>query len=248
MSTDRLDDGQDDWDKVPAWGAPGAGPQPRRWMPAVGGACLIILIIVAMWSAAPPSIATWRPAWPPGYNDAPVASVSAGKPSTGAPVPASPLSPTVTTPVLRKTGTLAAPAPSPALLSLVGRLGPIVGIGSMCIDLDGRVAINGNRIQIWTCNGTPAQVWAAGIDGTLQVLGLCMRIEGNSIAPGALVEAWTCDGQPSQEWRFSAGRLVNPGTGLCLESPDDATTDGTRPRIASCAANPGQHWTAPPPV
>jgi hypothetical protein len=53
--------------------------------------------------------------------------------------------------------TTGAPPTTPAAEGL--RQGVVVGIAGMCLDLNGAVAVDGGRIQIWTCNGTVAQVW-----------------------------------------------------------------------------------------
>jgi hypothetical protein len=114
----------------------------------------------------------------------------------------------------------------------------------MCVDIDGGVPMNGNRIQITACNGTIAQVWTALTDGSLRVVGYCLRIAGNQTAAGTPVESWTCDGSAAQRWTLADNRIVNPGTGLCLAAPSGA--DRTELVVAVCNGSAGQTWTLPP--
>ncbi len=127
------------------------------------------------------------------------------------------------------------------------RRGIITGVGVTCLDIDGGVGMDGNRVQIWACNGTDAQVFTAVPDGTLQVVNYCLRIKNDVAAAGVPVEAWTCDAKDAaQQWRFTGGRLVNPASGLCLTSPNDNTTAGTQVEVAACGPAPGQRWSTPP--
>lgn len=162
-------------------------------------------------------------------------------------------SPLVPKPTLANPGPLTAPtgprvtASTSTPATLPWRRGALTGVGGSCIDIDGGVPVDGNRIQLWACNGTKAQIWTATPSGTLQVVGYCLRIKGGSAAMGLPVEAWTCDANAAaQQWKFVAGRLINPASGLCLTSPNDATANGTQLIIATCGSSPGQQWTTPP--
>ncbi|HWB37167.1 MAG TPA: chitosanase [Rugosimonospora sp.] len=143
------------------------------------------------------------------------------------------------------------PAPSgqpPASdLTSVRLSGPIVGIAGLCMDIDGAVAVAGNHIKTWSCNGTNAQHWLADRDGSLRALGMCLQIAGDSGQDGSAVEIDPCDGRQSQQWRFTGGHLVNPHTGLCLSVPGDATQPGTLLQVAYCGPEAGKQWKPPPP-
>ena len=61
---------------------------------------------------------------------------------------------------------------------------------------------DGTKIQLWTCNGTGAQNWAAQADGTLRnpQSGKCLDVSGNNSADSTLVHLWTCTGAANQKW------------------------------------------------
>jgi predicted alpha-1,2-mannosidase len=149
------------------------------------------------------------------------------------------------------TGTAAAPPsyggnvvapPSP-------RVGPIAAnVGtSLCIDDAGSSTNDGNPVQIWGCDGTAAQSWTIGTDGTIRTLGKCLDITGNGTpANGTKVELWNCNGGGNQQWAPGAnGSLVNPGSGVCLDDPNNSTTNGTQLEIWTCNGGGNQNWTLP---
>ncbi|WP_033368077.1 ricin-type beta-trefoil lectin domain protein, partial [Dactylosporangium aurantiacum] len=79
--------------------------------------------------------------------------------------------------------------------------GPIIGQGSnRCIDVPSSNAVDGNRLQIWDCNGTGAQQWSFNSDGSVRALGKCMDVSGGSTADGAVVQLWTCNGTGAQKF------------------------------------------------
>jgi hypothetical protein len=232
---------------------------PRRWpivaLIAVGGAALIAFLVGGR--ASMPTDANPGPpaAGPPVFDTASTPSQSTSAPSSTAPATTTSVShpstgATAAQPTRsRAPGSTTPPAAAaPTAASVEARSGAVVGIAGMCLDVNGGVPADGNHVQLWGCNGTPAQTWTGGTDGTLRVVGSCLRISDNATTSGSMVEIWTCDGSSSQQWRFTNGTLVNPSTGLCLTSPSDSTAQGTHLTVAVCAAKPGQRWTAPPPV
>ena len=42
-----------------------------------------------------------------------------------------------------------------------------VGIAGKCLDNASNTKANGNKIQLWECNGTPAQKWTVNGNGTI---------------------------------------------------------------------------------
>jgi predicted alpha-1,2-mannosidase len=126
--------------------------------------------------------------------------------------------------------------------------GPIVsGVSSgLCVDDSNSSTTNGSHIQIWTCNGTGAQNWTVGTDGTLRVLGGCMDVTNGGTTSGTLVQFYQCNGTGSQVWQpGSNGSLVNPQSGLCLDDPGSSTTTGTQLQIYTCNGTNAQNWTLP---
>ncbi|MFD4532919.1 ricin-type beta-trefoil lectin domain protein [Kitasatospora sp. NPDC058397] len=118
------------------------------------------------------------------------------------------------------------------------------GTTPLCLDAAGAHNANGTAVQTWTCNGTEAQNWAIGTDGTVRVLGTCARPTGGNAGSSAQIELWTCDtNDASQQWRTRTdGALVNKASGLCLDIPGTSSTAGTRVALWTCNQGPNQKW------
>ena len=71
----------------------------------------------------------------------------------------------------------------------------------MCVDVAGANSANGTRVQLWTCNGSGAQQWTVGTDGTIRALGKCMDVAG-ATANGTQIQLWDCNGTGAQQWRW----------------------------------------------
>ncbi len=131
---------------------------------------------------------------------------------------------------------------SPATPSVTGRTGRITGVGGWCVDVAGANTTNGTPIQQYNCNGTAAQQWTVGTDGTLRALGKCMDVYGGGTRPNTAVQLYDCNGTGAQQWAVHAGNmLVNPQSGLCLSS------NGYRIQlfIWRCVPVPGVMWHLP---
>jgi hypothetical protein len=138
--------------------------------------------------------------------------------------------------------------------SFHGVSGPVhLDIGGKCLDDRTNSTTNGNKIQIYTCNGTAAQSWEylpdgnPGGAGTLTIHGKCLDIKGGGTANETLVDLYTCDGAVGQQWLLtgSAGQLYNPNSGKCLADPGSSTTNGTQVWIYSCTNHANQAWIPP---
>ncbi|MFD0635689.1 ricin-type beta-trefoil lectin domain protein [Catenulispora yoronensis] len=124
--------------------------------------------------------------------------------------------------------------------------GAVVGYQGMCLDDFGGSSANGTKADLYTCNGTPAQQWTVGSNGTLQINGKCLDITGASVSDGALVELWDCNGGGNQVWQAQGnGALLNPASGKCLDDPGFATTPGTQLDLWGCNGGANQTWTLP---
>ncbi|TWP54208.1 glycoside hydrolase family 18 [Lentzea tibetensis] len=125
-----------------------------------------------------------------------------------------------------------------------GRTGPITGIAGKCVDVAAANSANGTAVQLWTCNGTDAQRWTVGTDGTLRALGKCLDLSGT--ANGAVARLWDCTGSGAQGWQAqSNGTLRNPASGRCLDATGPSSADGTRLQIWDCFASSNQVWQLP---
>jgi beta-glucanase (GH16 family) len=125
-----------------------------------------------------------------------------------------------------------------------GRTGQITGFGGKCVDVAGANSANGTPVQLYDCNGTGAQRWTIGGDGTIRALGKCLDVSDRSTANGALVQVWDCWGGPNQQWVVTAaGDIVNPAANKCLDAKDWGSANGTRLQIWDCSGGANQKWT-----
>jgi non-reducing end alpha-L-arabinofuranosidase len=128
--------------------------------------------------------------------------------------------------------------------------GPIVAgdNGSKCVDNNNGAGSNGNKVQMWDCDGyAPAQNWTLSTSGTttIQIDGGCMDITGANYSNGTLIEWWPCNGGANQQWQATGGQLVNPASGKCLDDPGSNTTNGTQLILWQCNGGANQQWHLP---
>nr|WP_222108868.1 lectin [Streptomyces cupreus] len=122
--------------------------------------------------------------------------------------------------------------------------GAIRGLAGKCVDVAGANPANGTPVQLYDCNGTAAQRWAVGSDGTIRALGKCLDVTGNGTADGSTVQLWDCTGGPNQRWTVTAARdIVNPQADKCLDVTGTNSANGTRLQIWSCTGGANQKWT-----
>jgi glucosylceramidase len=123
--------------------------------------------------------------------------------------------------------------------------GAITGYGGKCVDVAGANSANGTQIQLYTCNGTNAQTWTVGTDGTIRALGKCMDVAAAGTANGTKVQLYDCNGTAAQVWQASGTQLINPNSGKCLDATGPSSADGTPLQIWSCSGGANQQWTLP---
>ncbi|MFI6454180.1 ricin-type beta-trefoil lectin domain protein [Streptosporangium amethystogenes] len=127
-----------------------------------------------------------------------------------------------------------------------GRTGQITGIGGKCVDVNAANTANGTAIQLYDCNGTGAQQWTIGTDGTIRALGKCMDVTAAGTANGTQIQLYDCNGTGAQQWVYTAAHdIVNPAAGKCLDATSQSSANNTRLQIWDCSGNPNQKWTAP---
>ncbi|MYS23480.1 Ricin-type beta-trefoil lectin domain-containing protein [Streptomyces sp. DvalAA-14] len=124
-------------------------------------------------------------------------------------------------------------------------VGAIQGYGGKCVDVAGASSTNGAAVQLYDCNGTNAQSWTVGSDGTLKALGKCMDVTAAGTANGTKVDLYDCNGTGSQVWQKSGSTLVNPQSGKCLDATGPSSANGTRLQIWTCGTGANQQWTLP---
>jgi len=122
--------------------------------------------------------------------------------------------------------------------------GAITGYGGKCVDVAGANSANGTQVQLYTCNGTNAQTWTVGTDGTLQALGKCMDVAAASSANGTKVQLYDCNGTNAQRWTAGTDGSLR-ALGKCLDATGVSSADGTPLQIWDCTGGANQKWTLP---
>jgi cellulose 1,4-beta-cellobiosidase len=127
-----------------------------------------------------------------------------------------------------------------------GRTGQIVGYGGKCADVASASSANGTPVQLYDCNGTTAQQWTVGTDGTVRALGKCLDVTAAGTANGTPIQLYDCNGTAAQQWASGANSsLRNPVSGRCLDATGNSSANGTRLQIWDCGGSPNQQWTLP---
>jgi hypothetical protein len=127
--------------------------------------------------------------------------------------------------------------------------GKITGVASKCLDNLDNKAANGNKISLWTCDGTDAQSWTLPGDGTIRTNGYCLDVKGASKASKTLVQLYKCNGTAAQQWSVkSDGSIINPNSSLCLDDQYAKTGDGNPIWMWPCNQTAAQTWKVPKPT
>ncbi|MEU4569993.1 PQQ-dependent sugar dehydrogenase [Micromonospora sp. NPDC023956] len=127
-----------------------------------------------------------------------------------------------------------------------GGAGQVVGMGGKCLDVGNAATADGTQIQIYSCNGTAAQVWSVTPGGPVRALGKCLDVSGGGSADGTKVQLWTCNGSAAQVWSGQAdGTVRNPQSGKCLDVSGNSAVDGQAVHLWTCHAGANQKWTLP---
>ncbi|MGW1817569.1 lectin, partial [Streptomyces sp. NPDC002125] len=122
--------------------------------------------------------------------------------------------------------------------------GPITGLAGKCADVAAGATANGTAVQLYDCNGTAAQKWTVGSDGTIRALGKCLDVASGGTADGTPVQLYDCNGTAAQQWATPAARdIVNPQANKCLDVSGGNSANGTRLQIWTCTGSANQKWT-----
>lgn len=125
--------------------------------------------------------------------------------------------------------------------------GPIKGIAGKCLDNYAQHAVNGNKIELWTCDDSIAQRWRLRDGAIINENGFCLDVQGGRTIKGTLVQLYTCNGTGAQQWAVNKenGTITNPKSGLCLDDQYAKTHDGNQIWIWPCNGTAAQKWTFP---
>ncbi|MFE1833975.1 ricin-type beta-trefoil lectin domain protein [Streptomyces sviceus] len=123
--------------------------------------------------------------------------------------------------------------------------GPITGLGGECVDIDKASSADNTAVQMYDCNGTAAQQWTVGGDGTLRALGKCLDVASAGTVDGTKVQLFHCNGTAAQVWQRGGDTLVNPVSGKCLDVTEMSTENNARLQIWSCTGTTNQQFHLP---
>lgn len=125
-----------------------------------------------------------------------------------------------------------------------GTGGRITGLAGKCMDVAAANNANGTPVQLYDCNGSEAQRWTVGTDGTIRALGKCLDVASGGTADGTPVQLWDCNGSAAQKWAVSGARdIVNPQADKCLDVTGNSSANSTRLQIWTCGGTANQKWT-----
>ena len=99
---------------------------------------------------------------------------------------------------------------------------PVLGPRNKCLDVRSSGTADGTPVQLYTCNGTDAQLWTPKPDRSLRAIGKCLDVSGSGTvtAPGSSSGPATAPA-PSPGWRRPTGRCGTPspaGVSTCPEA------------------------------
>jgi hypothetical protein len=119
-----------------------------------------------------------------------------------------------------------------------------------CLDVygAGNSGVNGTKVQIWDCNGSPQQAFtltqAVGIFRS-GVNGKCLdNLQGLS-KNGNPIVIYGCNGGATQLWSTPGDGTVHI-SGKCLDVAGGATTSGAKIQLFDCTGAASQQWQAGP--
>jgi glucosylceramidase len=117
----------------------------------------------------------------------------------------------------------------------------ITGYGGKCVDVAAGSSANGTQVQLYTCNGSTAQQWTVGTDGTIRALGKCLDVNAGSNTNGTKVQIYDCNGSTAQTWTAASDGTLR-ALGKCLDATGPSSADGTPLQIWDCTAAANQKW------
>ncbi|KAF8895130.1 carbohydrate-binding module family 13 protein [Infundibulicybe gibba] len=120
-----------------------------------------------------------------------------------------------------------------------------------CLDVRAANFANGTPVQIFDCNGTPAQKWVIHHGKTaVRLAGTNFCLDAGS-SPGNAVgmKIWQCyDNLPAQAWTYTANNKISLNNkGLCLDLTNGGLWNWNQMQTWWCTpGNTNQVWTTVP--
>lgn len=121
--------------------------------------------------------------------------------------------------------------------------------GTKCLDVAGANPRDGNKIQMWDCNGTGAQKFTYS-PTTKQVknvaTGKCLDVERGVNANGTRIQLMSCNPDNVNQ-KFSFNPVTNAfhwvgNPARCVDRPNGSTANGAEIRLWDCNSSHAQTW------
>ncbi|MBN9683580.1 RICIN domain-containing protein [Corallococcus sp. NCSPR001] len=115
-----------------------------------------------------------------------------------------------------------------------------------CLEVKDGNPASQTPVQLWGCNGTPAQNWyRTGQQELRSALApnLCLDVVGGYPTSGTRVQVYECNGSLAQKWTIVGAQLRSAlGSDLCLDVINGDPTPGTKLQIWTCNYTNAQYW------
>lgn len=132
----------------------------------------------------------------------------------------------------------------------------VMQVGGLCVEVQGGIFTNGQRLALSPCNTSSSQVFRSGVapnSNRIEVVNtaagkFCLDVYAGNTAAGTTVTLYTCGSSNNQKWvADTAGRLVprNAPT-MCLDWETGTVAAGSRLVINPCSNAPSQKFVAAP--
>ncbi|KAG6917260.1 hypothetical protein DXG01_003207 [Tephrocybe rancida] len=122
------------------------------------------------------------------------------------------------------------------------------GDKTKCLDVRSANFQDGTAVQIFDCNGSPAQQWKISRGSTtvqIHAPPFCLDA-GSTPANGVPMKIWECfHNLPAQTWFYNLDNSIAlKDTGFCLDLPGGAHFSGNQVQTWACVnGNSNQVWT-----
>jgi GH43 family beta-xylosidase len=124
----------------------------------------------------------------------------------------------------------------------------VAGNSGKCLDVPNSNFVNGQALQLYTCNGSAAQKFSyMPATSELRIAGAankCVDVSASNPNNGTVVQVWDCNGGNAQKWvQGNGGFRTALNTNRCMDINANSTANGAKIQIWDCFANgPAQQF------
>jgi hypothetical protein len=115
-----------------------------------------------------------------------------------------------------------------------------------CLDVpDGNTTPGAVQLQVYDCNGSPAQTWRMPPGPIAGPAGMCADVVDADPTSGTPVQLWTCNTSDAQRWSAPGDRTLR-AFGKCLDVRGAGTANGSPAQLFDCNGTAAQQWVTRP--